>query len=286
MQNSPTAAQIAQRFLAARKSKGLRQATLRWYSMRLRMLPLPLPFAEITPAFARARLDRLTAETSPENRRNVARAWIALWTWARRAGIEAQDVAPALYCETGLRDKSGAAILTVTEAATIMAKLAPTLRPAAAVLLFAGLRPQEIRGKDKAPLTFGALNTQDRILRVPAEIAKTRKWRVLESLPDALWRWIPADRPASEPVSPVSSEWLIESIQRAGGFMDADGNRVRPWPHDGTRHSFATYALALTSDAAKVGLWLGHEGNSSMLHRHYRGLTTKAEAERYFAISP
>lgn len=286
MTETPTTAQVAQRFLAARRSKGLRAATLQWYSMRLRMLPLPLPFADISPVFARARLDRLTGATSPENRRNVARAWIALWTWARRAGIAAQDVAPALHCEIGLRDRSGAAILTVPDASAIMTNLAPALRPAAAVLLFAGLRPQEIRGRGKDALTFGSLNFQDRILRVPASIAKTRKWRVMEGLPDALWRWIPTGKSAAEPLSPVSSEWLIASMQRAGGFVDSDGRRIRPWPHDGTRHSFATYALALTSDAARVGLWLGHEGNSSMLHRHYRGLTTKADAERYFAISP
>lgn len=52
------------------------------------------------------------------------------------------------------------------------------------------------------------------------------------------------------------------------------------------RHTFATYATAYTEDAAKVSLWLGHEGKPQMLHRHYRGLTTKAQAEAFFALRP
>ena len=78
----------------------------------------------------------------------------------------------------------------------------------------------------------------------------------------------------------------------AGGFREppkhrhAQAKAIRPWPHDVTRHSFASYAVALTADPGKVALWLGHQGNPTMLHRHYRGLARKADAEKYFAIKP
>ena len=38
----------------------------------------------------------------------------------------------------------------------------------------------------------------------------------------------------------------------------------------------------LVGDAGKVATWLGHEGNPTMLHRHYRGLATWAQGEAYF----
>lgn len=290
MQNSPTTAQVIDRFIRSRRAKNLRPLTLRWYWSRLTALPLPLPFADLSPDYVRARLDRL--ELSPPTRRNYARAWVALWTWARRSDIAAQDVAPALYREPALRDSAGAALLSVADAARAMRNLAPEYRPAAAMLLFTGLRPQELRGIGKPPLTYAAVNQADRIVRVPADIAKTRKWRVLEGLPGTLWDWLPQSPDPAQPISPVSSARLIDLIQLAAGFIrqgsgrGAKRERLRAWPHDGTRHGFATYALALTSDAARVALWLGHEGNTTMLHRHYRGLATKADAERYFAIRP
>ena len=43
--------------------------------------------------------------------------------------------------------------------------------------------------------------------------------------------------------------------------------------------------VALTSDPGKVSLWLGHQ-SPTMLHRHYRGLTTKAEAVKFFDLAP
>jgi len=58
------------------------------------------------------------------------------------------------------------------------------------------------------------------------------------------------------------------------------------WPQDCLRHSFATYAVALTNNPGQVAIWLGHNGNPTMLYRHYRGLTTKAEADKFFALRP
>jgi hypothetical protein len=44
--------------------------------------------------------------------------------------------------------------------------------------------------------------------------------------------------------------------------------------------------MAYTANAPQVSVWLGHEGNPTMLHRHYRGLATKAQAEAFFNLRP
>jgi len=135
-------------------------------------------------------------------------------------------------------------------------------------------------------LLWRHVNTAELIIRVPAEIAKTRKPRILEGLPPAIWLWLTPGLP-EQPISHASSQWLIRVAQLAGGFSVKRAGQhhvLRPWPHDATRHSFATYALALTGDPGRVALWLGHEGNPRMLYTHYRGLATKAEALRYFGL--
>ena len=161
-------------------------------------------------------------------------------------------------------------------------------RSALALMLFAGLRPQELWGIDKPALLWRHIDPVEHIIRVPAEVAKTRKPRILEGMPPTVWTWLTPGAPES-PVSQISSQALIRAAQIAGGFARKKHHQrevLRPWPHDATRHTFATYALALTGDPGRVSLWLGHEGNPRMLYTHYRGLATKAEAEKYFALRP
>lgn len=205
----------------------------------------------------------------------IVRACRALWNWAisEEPQIATTDATAGLLIT--VKHKGGdAEILTVAECAAIM-KHAGRYRSALAVLLFSGIRPEELAGRGKDPLLWGAFDREARIIRVPANIAKTGKARIIEGLPDTLWRWLQPGG-ALDRVCPARTRQALEAAQAAVS---------RPWPHDCTRHSFATYALALTGDPGRVSTWLGHEGNTSMLHRHYRGLTTKAEAEKFWAIT-
>ena len=52
------------------------------------------------------------------------------------------------------------------------------------------------------------------------------------------------------------------------------------------RQALRENAAALTGDAGKVAHWMGHEGDSGTIHRHYRGLATKAQAEAFFGLRP
>lgn len=286
--------EVMDEFVRSRMQSGIRSASVRWFSTRLSPLYIKLGQRQadkIERADLKDVLSRMPVSASTKN--NYARAWGAVWKWGLKQDVPpfTRDVTFGLAPRPNKQERDGAEFLTVENATKMMHGIAPAYRSGAAILLFAGVRPQELWGTDKKPLLWGHVNVTDRILRVPSDIAKTRKGRVLEGLPDALWAWLTPGKP-DEPICPAQSQYLIRIMQRAAGFYELGYGRagtwkkLRDWPHDGTRHSFATYALALTSDAARVSMWLGHEGNSTMLHRHYRGMTTKAEAERYFAIRP
>ena len=57
-----------------------------------------------------------------------------------------------------------------------------------------------------------------------------------------------------------------------------------PARRNGLRHAFCTYHFALH---ANENLTAQQAGNSpAMIHQHYKGLATKAEAEKWFAVMP
>ena len=50
------------------------------------------------------------------------------------------------------------------------------------------------------------------------------------------------------------------------------------------RHSFCSYRLAITQDAAKAALEAGN--SPQMIFRHYRELTSEDEAKEWFGVMP
>ena len=154
---------------------------------------------------------------------------------------------------------------------------------ALALALFAGVRTEELAGVGKEPLRWRHLRMEEQIVRIPAEVAKTGRSRILEGLPANLWTWLDPG-PDADPVCPGLGVEAVRRFQTAAGYRDRAGRTLRRWPQNALRHSFATYATAHWSDPGRVSMLLGHEGNPSLLHRHYRGLATRAEARRFFSI--
>jgi integrase len=264
-------------FLRAKRAAGLRESTRAWYARELGLM---------AGAFPRRTLDTLTRSELrgyidgrvPGVRPAVWRCVRALFRWARRQEppLLAADPTIAMHYAAARREER-IEVLTVDQASRVLAACGP-YRAAMAVALFAGLRPWEIAGAGKPALQWSHLLLEERVLRVPAEIAKTRVHRVLEGLPETLWRWLEAEKVREGPVCPAR---FLQACRRG---KEALGWAL--WPQDIARHTFASYATAFLGDAGQVALWLGHEGDQRLLHRHYRGLVTQAAAKAFFALRP
>ena len=61
--------------------------------------------------------------------------------------------------------------------------------------------------------------------------------------------------------------------------------KIRSWPSNALRHSFASYHFAHFKNANELALEMGHT-NSEMVFRHYRELVQPKEAARYWQIKP
>lgn len=262
-------------FLRSRLS--LRPATASWYMSRIDRFAASFTgrtLDEVTRAEFREWLK--TCGYSPGQIRAVR----ALYKWAiaHEPPRAASDVTAGL---SGAGERAeDIKFLSVEDCGKIM-RHAGEYRAALALMLFAGVRPSEVRDGNKPPLTWRAVNDADKIIRIPSEIAKTGRARIMEGLPDAVWAWLGKCGKDADPVCPYRSERAVQAAKDAAGY----GKR-RKWPHDALRHTFATYHVAAFANPGQTAMLMGHEGNPTMLHRHYRGLATKAEAERFWALRP
>ena len=80
------------------------------------------------------------------------------------------------------------------------------------------------------------------------------------------------------------------ALQAEDAAREAAGEEARafpvPMPANAARHSFATFHLMAFRHAGETALQLGHGGSPEMLHRHYKGMATEAEAVTFWAIQP
>jgi integrase len=116
-------------------------------------------------------------------------------------------------------------------------------------------------------------------IEITAQNAKTRRRRLVEICP-ALAAWL-------EPFRGMEGK-VWNQITGVNGYERASvrlrGSLKIPSRRNGLRHAFCTYHFALHSNE---NLTAAQAGNSpAMIHQHYKGLATKAEAEKWFSVMP
>ena len=286
-------------FVRAKIQEGARHATVDWYDERLRSLVDTLG-GRIFDTISRADLKETLAATFPTipARAASARASRALWRWGMHAetpfagaditiGLDFKGRGPSLAQPKPKPPK----VLTIAQCQAILDGLPAAYTGALGLMLFAGIRPEEVAGPQKEWMRWEHVSKADRLIRVPAELSKTTKSRVIENLPPALWRLIKPGPPEAA-ICPASARALVEWVKKLAGYNHHKAtDRAAPtWPQDALRHTFATYALAFTQEPGQVAMWLGHEGKPELLLTTYRGersadgIVTQAVARRFFAL--
>jgi len=267
------------RFLADRRTAGARPDTVRYYTGILERLQArcDLTLDRLDPQWVETYLSGLPAGSRAVHWRGLKA--LLRWSYRQREPMIAEDWTPRVRLAVARRDTEITFLpVEVVERLLRNAQAIPALQAAAALALFAGIRPYELAADNRERLTWLSVDRKAKTIRIPAAVAKTRRARIIEGLPPALWAWLPPgaqDGPIWDHRARVLANRLRDAAQLAAG----------KWPQDVARHTFATYAVGAGHDISKVSLWLGHQ-DPGVLHRHYRGLTTAAEAERFWALRP
>jgi integrase len=142
------------------------------------------------------------------------------------------------------------------------------LTPRMAIGTLAGLRPTELARLQPEDIDFEA-----GVIHIRPEVSKTGRPRHV-TMSANLRAWL-----TRYPFTTANNfdERRAKACARAG---------ITKWPHDCLRHTFATYHLAMYQDAGKTSFELGHSKGSAVLYRHYAGLASKADAERFWSLMP
>jgi integrase len=179
--------------------------------------------------------------------------------------------ADCLTCEVA--DAAEADFFRPAELQTFLAHAGDDLRPVIAIAGLAGLRGEEIMRLDWADLWRVAGH-----IEVTARNAKTRQRRLVEICP-ALAAWLePFRKNTAGKVYPAG----VHAFQHA--YLKMRKTLKIPDRLNGLRHAFCTYHFAVHSNE---NLTAAQAGNSpGMIHAHYKGLATKADAAKWFEVLP
>lgn len=146
------------------------------------------------------------------------------------------------------------------------------MRPIIALCGLAGLRQQEALRLNWEEV-FGVA----RHVEVTAAKSKTRSRRLVEMVP-ALAAWLKSYRRHKGPLWDQSEDTFQESFAELRATLGIPARR------NGLRHAFCTYHFA---KHANENLTAQQAGNSpAMVHKHYKGLATRREANQWFGVRP
>lgn len=165
------------------------------------------------------------------------------------------------------------AFYTSTELRALLEAAEGPMRAMIAIGGLAGLRTSELLRLDWADVW-----RVRRHIEVTAGKSKTRQRRLVEACP-ALAAWLAPYRPLKS--GKICALHEITFQQHFVALCDRAKVSRKP---NGLRHAFCTYHFALN---ANENLTAAQAGNSpAMIHAHYKGLATKAEAKQWFAVKP
>jgi integrase len=212
---------------------------------------------------------KVTPKTRNE-RRNVVRMFLK---WAVR-----QDYLPATH---RLLEADGMAkeiaepdeikFFTTAELQKLLDNAGKQLCPVLALIALGGVRSQE-----------AIRLTWENVFRVPGHVeistakSKTRSRR-LTTVSPALAQWLAPYSSCTGPIWPKGIDMFQEEFKALREKLKIVRKR------NGLRHGFVSYHFALHQNE---NLTAAEAGNSpQMVHKNYKGLATKAEAEKWFAVA-
>lgn len=186
-------------------------------------------------------------------------------------------------------------VLTVREINALLTHASDAILPAFALAAFAGLRSSEIEGTaDHDGLDWSEIDFDEGTILVRADVAKGRRKRHVSMTPN-LVAWLKPLAKKSGPVWPENGRKLHEATRRLARFGSPGSEtdkekakkvKLKPWPKNALRHSYASYHLAHFKNPAELVMNMGHKDDADTVYNHYRGIVKPKDAEAYWSLGP
>ena len=152
--------------------------------------------------------------------------------------------------------------------------------------VFAAIRPQEIQR-----LTWRDIDLTAKQVRITGAAAKKRQRRLVE-LSDNAVEWLEPLALRRVPIWPTKNgRKQFEAVKKAAGFgsskktaNDLKPFKLVPWIQDGMRHTAISCHFAQHGHEGDTARWAGNSPDE--MHRSYKELVSKADAERFWNAYP
>jgi integrase len=220
-------------------------------------------------------------EASGRTKNNYRMALLTLFSYARDKKHLPRGERTEAEFATRYDDKGGdIGIYTPEEFRTLLENIEERFVPFIALGGFAGLRTIEILRLEWKDVWF-----DKGVIEVGKDKAKTATRRLAPIVP-ALEAWL-KPRSKTGPILPgIRDEFHFTKLFKdaTSKLVDAQGEPLLTLVHNGLRHSFCSYRLAITKSAAQVSLEAGN--SPKMLFENYRELVTEKAAQEFFGILP
>ncbi len=213
----------------------------------------------------------VSLNVGPRARNNCRMSVVTSFHYARKHGYLPKDETTEADAVDKAKDRGGKPEpLKPEQMAELMGKARGKNALYLALAGFAGIRAAEILRLEWKDFNF----TRGHIT-VAADKAKTATRRLVPIQPNLAEYLRPYHNATGRVFDPKDDK-------RAIAFAKSIG--IKPWPTNCLRHSYATYRLAATADAARVALEMGN--SPAKLFSNYRELADEHDAKAWFAISP
>jgi len=211
-------------------------------------------------------------KVAPQTIKNYRTVTHTLFEFAERRGYIAKGSNPVAETEQPKIKGGTVEIYTPNELSKLLNSASPEFLPSLAIGAFAGCRTAEIQR-----LTWIDVDLNGGFITVSVDNSKTGSRRIIPIQP-CLASWLNTYDHKTGPV------WLgtAETYNDAQHATATASGVV--WKANALRHSYASYRLASTQNAAQVSLELGN--SPQVIFRHYRELVKPVDAAKWFAIVP
>src|SRR5437016_1525720 len=207
----------------------------------------------------------------PRTRNNIRHSVVTLFNFAKARGYLPKTFASEADHVAKAKDRGGEiGVFTPAQLADLLNAGDEEAKLYFAIGAFTGLRSAELIRLEWEDVNFARGHIQ-----VGKAKAKTATRRLVPIQPNLI-QWLSPYRGQSGRVF-ASGHAACRAIAQA---KDVVGD----WPTNALRHSYATYRLAQSQDAARVALEMGN--SPQMLFRNYRELADEHDAAAWFAIAP
>jgi integrase len=181
---------------------------------------------------------------------------------------------PMKRLEKPREDIAAPAILTPSQVRALLAAAHPSILPLLVLQSFCGVRRAESERLTWADIK---LDSNEPFVELHSGITKTNRRRN-PTIPDNAADWLRACRGipgASLGISPNAYRRHLEAAAAAVGIE---------WSENLLRHSFGTYRLSVTKNAAQVAEEMGN--SPGVVRSHYQNVTSPEAARQWFEVRP